>query len=231
MILKKITIFQNEEILILNKPFGLAVQGGTGIENHLDGYLKSAFFNSSFSPRLVHRLDKETTGVLVVALTRKIAVYLSNLFQERKVNRALIDKDAIYTQEGVPVQTLSNVVIGAIQPYAGEFGISRNPESVNFDFFSPPRSTDTYLLPFIFLSPYPYLNLHLYFHVHISISSSILASRSLIGALVCHLALSSKIVEYSCHPGKSRSSWRARGAASASIFRSSLTMRLSLIHI
>ncbi|MDG1152849.1 MAG: RluA family pseudouridine synthase [Hyphomicrobiales bacterium] len=85
--IKKITIFQNEEILILNKPFGLAVQGGTGIENHLDGYLKSAFFNSSFSPRLVHRLDKETTGVLVVALTRKIAVYLSNLFQERKVNK------------------------------------------------------------------------------------------------------------------------------------------------
>jgi len=51
------------------------------------------------------------------------------IFQERKVNRALIDKDAIYTQEGMPMQTSSNVVIGAIQPYAGEFGISTNPES------------------------------------------------------------------------------------------------------
>ena len=51
------------------------------------------------------------------------------IFQERKVNRALIDKDAIYTQEGTPIQTASNVVIGAIQPYAGEFGISTNPES------------------------------------------------------------------------------------------------------
>ena len=51
------------------------------------------------------------------------------IFQERKVNKALIDKDAIYTQEGVPMQTTSNVVIGAIQPYAGEFGISTNPES------------------------------------------------------------------------------------------------------
>ena len=51
------------------------------------------------------------------------------IFQERKVNRALIDKDAIYTQEGVPMQTTSNVVIGAIQPYVGEFGISTNPES------------------------------------------------------------------------------------------------------
>ena len=51
------------------------------------------------------------------------------IFQEEKVNRALIDKDAIYTQEGQPVQTASNVVIGAIIPYAGEFGISTNPES------------------------------------------------------------------------------------------------------
>ena len=51
------------------------------------------------------------------------------VFQENKVNRALIDKDAIYTQEGQPIQTASNVVIGAITPYAGEFGISKNPES------------------------------------------------------------------------------------------------------
>ena len=85
--IKKITIFQNNEILILNKPFGLAVQGGTGIESHIDGYLQSAFFNSDFSPRLVHRLDKETSGVLVVALTRKMAVHLSSLFKERKVNK------------------------------------------------------------------------------------------------------------------------------------------------
>ena len=85
--IKKITIFQNNEILILNQPSGLAVQGGTGIESHIDGYLQSAFFNSDFSPRLVHRLDKETSGVLVVALTRKMAVHLSSLFKERKVNK------------------------------------------------------------------------------------------------------------------------------------------------
>tara|TARA_R110000803_G_scaffold33458_1_gene73274 strand:+ start:5299 stop:6576 length:1278 start_codon:yes stop_codon:yes gene_type:complete len=51
------------------------------------------------------------------------------IFQENKVNRALIDKDAIFTQEGQAMQTTSNVVIGAIVPYAGEFGISKNPES------------------------------------------------------------------------------------------------------
>jgi len=51
------------------------------------------------------------------------------IFQERKVNRALIDKDAVYTQEGQPIQTASNVVIGGITPYLGDYGISRNPES------------------------------------------------------------------------------------------------------
>ena len=51
------------------------------------------------------------------------------IFQELKVSKALIDKDAIYTQEGQALQAASNVVIGGIVPYAGEYGISTNPES------------------------------------------------------------------------------------------------------
>ena len=51
------------------------------------------------------------------------------IFQERKVNRALIDKDAVYSAEGNPLTTSSNLVIGQIIAYAGEFGISTNPES------------------------------------------------------------------------------------------------------
>jgi len=51
------------------------------------------------------------------------------VFQERKVSAALIDKDAIYSAEGGGIVTSSNLVIGAIQPYAGDYGISKNPES------------------------------------------------------------------------------------------------------
>lgn len=51
------------------------------------------------------------------------------IFQEEKVNSALIDKDAIYTAEGGNISTLANIVIGNIVPYAGEYGISTNPES------------------------------------------------------------------------------------------------------
>ena len=51
------------------------------------------------------------------------------IFQERKVNRALIDKDAIYSAEGGAITTSAKLVIGQIIAYAGEFGISTNPES------------------------------------------------------------------------------------------------------
>ena len=52
------------------------------------------------------------------------------IFQESKISRALIDKDAIYSAEGGGTVTSSNLVIGAIQPYKGNYGISRNPEKV-----------------------------------------------------------------------------------------------------
>lgn len=51
------------------------------------------------------------------------------IFQENKVSQALIDKDAIYSAEGTPLSTASNVVIGQVSPYVGDYGISRNPES------------------------------------------------------------------------------------------------------
>ena len=55
--------------------------------------------------------------------------YYLTIFQENKVSTALIDKDAIYSAEGTPINTVSNVVIGQVTPYTGEYGISRNPES------------------------------------------------------------------------------------------------------
>jgi len=51
------------------------------------------------------------------------------IFQEDKVSRALIDKDAVFTAEGSPIKTLSKIVIGQVIPFAGKYGISRNPES------------------------------------------------------------------------------------------------------
>ncbi len=76
-------IYQDDEILILNKPPGIAVQGGTKIKKSIDALLKSSF--KSVKTRLVHRLDKDTSGILIIALNRQIADHMSYLFREKKI--------------------------------------------------------------------------------------------------------------------------------------------------
>ncbi len=76
-------LFEDEHVLVLNKPFGLAVQGGTGTKKHLDGMLAAMVDRFGDRPRLVHRLDRDTTGVLLVAKTRDAAARLGRIFQTR----------------------------------------------------------------------------------------------------------------------------------------------------
>jgi 23S rRNA pseudouridine955/2504/2580 synthase len=77
-------LFEDEHVLVLNKAFGLAVQGGTGTKRHIDGMLAGmADRFGGDRPRLVHRLDRDTTGVLLVAKHRDAAAKLGRLFQTR----------------------------------------------------------------------------------------------------------------------------------------------------
>ena len=69
--------------LVLNKPFGIAVQGGTGTKRHIDGMLAGMADRFGDRPRLVHRLDRDTTGVLLVAKHRDAAAKLGRVFQTR----------------------------------------------------------------------------------------------------------------------------------------------------
>ena len=68
--LKSITLYEDADVLVLNKPMGLAVQGGSGTTRHLDGMLEVLRDAHGQRPRLVHRLDKDTAGCLLVAKTR-----------------------------------------------------------------------------------------------------------------------------------------------------------------
>src|SRR6516162_834974 len=68
--LKSITLHEDADVLVLNKPMGLAVQGGSGTTRHLDGMLETLRDTHGQRPRLVHRLDKDTAGCLLVAKTR-----------------------------------------------------------------------------------------------------------------------------------------------------------------
>jgi 23S rRNA pseudouridine955/2504/2580 synthase len=77
-------LFEDEEVLVLNKPAGIAVQGGTGTRRHIDGILAGmADRFGGERPRLVHRLDRDTSGVLLVAKTRNAAAKLGRTFQTR----------------------------------------------------------------------------------------------------------------------------------------------------
>jgi 23S rRNA pseudouridine955/2504/2580 synthase len=83
----KLILYQDPQVVVLNKPFGLPSQGGPGIRRHLDQMLDGLRFGSPERPRLVHRLDKDTTGVIVVARTPGVAAKLAASFRTRAVEK------------------------------------------------------------------------------------------------------------------------------------------------
>ncbi len=82
-LIERAILFEDDVVLVLNKPFGLAVQGGSGTKKHIDGILAGMADRFGDRPRLVHRLDRDTTGVLLVAKTRDAAAKLGKIFQTR----------------------------------------------------------------------------------------------------------------------------------------------------
>src|SRR5579862_149311 len=92
-----IVIKKDSSVLVINKPSGLATQGGSGIKEHVDGLLEQLTFGKRQKPRLVHRLDRDTSGVLLVARTVPAAAALSDSLRRR-------DAEKIYwaLTKGVP---------------------------------------------------------------------------------------------------------------------------------
>lgn len=80
-------IYEDDDIYVLNKPHGLAVQGGTGMKRHLDGMLKSLPNKKGEPPRLVHRLDRDTSGCLIVAKTKASASHFGGVFRSRSARK------------------------------------------------------------------------------------------------------------------------------------------------
>jgi 23S rRNA pseudouridine955/2504/2580 synthase len=86
-LLKSLTLYEDADVLVLNKPMGLAVQGGSGTTRHLDGMLEVLRDAQGQRPRLVHRLDKDTAGCLLVAKTRFAASALAKSFRSRSARK------------------------------------------------------------------------------------------------------------------------------------------------
>jgi len=85
--IQSLVIHRDDWVIALNKPSGLAVQGGSGTERHVDGLLDGLRFGFEDRPRLVHRLDKDTSGLLLIARTGQSARRLSESFRDRETEK------------------------------------------------------------------------------------------------------------------------------------------------
>ncbi len=84
---RDLVIYRDGEVMVLNKPAGIAVQGGTKTHRHLDALLDALKFELNERPKLVHRLDRDTSGVLVLARTAKAAAHLSKSFKSKDATK------------------------------------------------------------------------------------------------------------------------------------------------
>lgn len=100
--LQSLTLYEDEHLLAINKPYGLAVQGGSGINRSVDSLLNALSEQYPMRPKLVHRLDKYTSGVLLLAKTNQSATYLTELFRHKAIHKQY-----------------SALVVGAVSPATG----------------------------------------------------------------------------------------------------------------
>jgi len=108
-------LYMDKQVIVIDKPAGLATQGGSGLTKHVDGMLDSLTFEKNTRPKLVHRLDRDTSGVLLVARTAQTASGLS-------ASLALRDTSKVYwaLTRGVPER--KNGVIKAALAKEGGHG-------------------------------------------------------------------------------------------------------------
>lgn len=103
--LEAMILWEDEEILVLNKPAGLASQGGSKTTRHLDGLLNAYGKKNGVVYRLVHRLDRDTSGVFLVAKTLRSATFLGEAFRASKIQKTYW---ALVVGQAKPAQGIIN---------------------------------------------------------------------------------------------------------------------------
>ncbi len=81
--IQSLVLHSDDDLIVINKPPGLAVQGGTGVTNHIDKLLTALVPDGAERPKLVHRLDRDTSGVLLIARRASVAAKLGEVFRGR----------------------------------------------------------------------------------------------------------------------------------------------------
>ncbi len=103
-------IYRDAHVIALNKPPGLPVQGGSKQTRHVDGLAEALRFDADEKPRLVHRLDKDTSGVLLLARSRSVAASLTAAFRHRDTRKIYWAAIA-----GVPSPRMGTIRFGLVK--------------------------------------------------------------------------------------------------------------------
>ena len=85
--LEEIKIYEDDSLIVINKPYGLSTQGGTKVKYHIDGLLSIENENDKNNYRLIHRLDKYTSGALIVAKKRESASFYTKKFFRKEIKK------------------------------------------------------------------------------------------------------------------------------------------------
>jgi 23S rRNA pseudouridine955/2504/2580 synthase len=108
--MKSLVLYKDDHIIALNKPPGLPTQGGSKQTRHVDGLAEALTFGYDEKPRLVHRLDKDTSGVLLLARTRAVAGTLTEAFRARETRKIYWAAVA-----GVPFPQMGTIKFGLVK--------------------------------------------------------------------------------------------------------------------
>lgn len=108
--MKSLVLYKDDHIIALNKPPGLPTQGGSKQTRHVDGLAEALTFGFDEKPRLVHRLDKDTSGVLLLARTRAVAGALTEAFRARETRKIYWAAVA-----GVPFPQMGTIKFGLVK--------------------------------------------------------------------------------------------------------------------
>ncbi len=114
--IQNMVLYMDDSVIVLNKPPGLATQGGTGQTRHIDGLLEGLRYGSEHRPRLVHRLDKDTSGVLLIGRSPNASSALAKGFQSKTC-----DKRYFALVVGVPDERRGRIKL-TMEKVPGKYG-------------------------------------------------------------------------------------------------------------
>ncbi|MDX2112763.1 MAG: RluA family pseudouridine synthase [Alphaproteobacteria bacterium] len=120
LMMQKSVLYKDANVIVINKPFGLPVQGGSKVSKSVDDLLGAIQFDAPDRPKLVHRLDRDTSGVLVLARNTKTAAILSRAFSGKDMQKtywALVS--------GTPLDFKGTIDYKLIKAVAGENSFER----------------------------------------------------------------------------------------------------------